>query len=309
MNLPQVIKTIKNIKNNIPDVYLSIINEELIQKAEKYYGFEIPTNWKQVLLQLGKVPYEMYWREYKLDFHPVYAAEHQVETDDGIRITEKQMIVIAYAEGIGDSIVLSRDDNETDPIVYFHDHESGLDSKISSLSEFFSDIFNLPKNELSVSFNPNSETSILKILGVDKSLLKKEDFVIDTPKNKFRGVDTYLDYSIQVKSKFEIIDKILIRVFKGDTFEFPGESKNRLFFESKKSYTPEQAMKLMNAFVYELGPDVNGASYWANKDYRSFYSGTVWRRWEFNDYYGFIFTAYKSKIYFEAECDHIRLQY
>jgi len=112
-------------------------SEHYLQEVEKYYGFTLPTLWRDILVALKKPPHRVPWRSGKLDMDPMNAAEHQVETDDGMTLTKEGFIVIGYMDGLGDCIIMKKEDVVDDPEVFYHHHDNTENDSLGSMSNFF----------------------------------------------------------------------------------------------------------------------------------------------------------------------------
>ena len=147
MTNPDISTTIKIISNICKESFNTRpeLNENYIKASEDYYGFTIPESWRSIIKEFTYPPKNIPFHLGTLDFDPMNAAEHQVETDDGKGITIEDYIVIAYLEGIGDSIII-RKEYADNPMVYFHDHSSKEKKELGKLSSFLDKIAKLMKN-------------------------------------------------------------------------------------------------------------------------------------------------------------------
>ena len=114
------------------------LDESKLAGTEEYLGRPIPAAWRKVLSTFGSGPRRLRfaWPDSTGMFHLGVddAAEHQVETDDGIAIARAGGHVLGYIEGIGDCVVLDADGN-----VQHHGH-SGSDAELGTLVDLLNEL-------------------------------------------------------------------------------------------------------------------------------------------------------------------------
>lgn len=114
------------------------LDESKLAGVEEYLGRPIPPAWREVLLAFGTGPrgVRFAWPDSTGMFHLGVddAAEHQVETDDGIGIAGAGGHVLGYIEGIGDCVVLDAEGQ-----VQHHGH-SGSDAQLGTLPDLLNEL-------------------------------------------------------------------------------------------------------------------------------------------------------------------------
>lgn len=110
------------------------LDDDAIAELTEYLGGPLPRWWEQTLRAFGAGPrtarFTLERTSGELNPRPMDAIEHQVETDDGFALRDRGLQVVAYIDGIGDSVVAAHDSADGNPAVLYHSHDGGGDEEL-----------------------------------------------------------------------------------------------------------------------------------------------------------------------------------